>query len=264
MAYIDWCQQEFGIAAALSGDLVMQACYNSGQPYIDFAKQAGAAPPDATKKTHKDIHETYKACSLGVLYGMRAYGLAKRIEQPIAFAAKLLDDHHRVFKTFWEWSDRVVNSAAQNGVLHTVFKWRSHVREAIDPETRRQGLKTTMLRNFLMQANAAEMLRYAIVLAIEAGIEICAPVHDAVLIYAPLDRLDADIATMRACMAEASRVILSGFELRTEALPENPDGTVGVRYPARYMDERPGAREMWERVMGLLDAVTAREERDRA
>ena len=53
VAYIDWAQQEFGIAAALSGDKAMQAAYMTGDPYLAFAKQAGAVPPDATKASHR-------------------------------------------------------------------------------------------------------------------------------------------------------------------------------------------------------------------
>ncbi|MBX7132154.1 MAG: hypothetical protein K1X67_05675, partial [Fimbriimonadaceae bacterium] len=44
LAYVDWSQQEFGIAGALSGDLAMQEAYRSGDPYLAFAIQAGAAP----------------------------------------------------------------------------------------------------------------------------------------------------------------------------------------------------------------------------
>ena len=47
---------------------------------------------------------------------------------------------------------------------------------------------------------------------------------------------------MRACMAEASRAVLTGFELRTDA-------TI-IRHPGRYMDPRGAV--MWERVMGLI------------
>jgi hypothetical protein len=74
-----------------------------------------------------------------------------------------------------------------------------------------------------MQANGAEMLRLACCLATERGIEVCAPVHDAVLICSPLDRLEDDIANMRAAMAEASKIVLAGFELRTDVMR--------VRYP---------------------------------
>ena len=67
-----------------------------------------------------------------------------------------------------------------------------------------------------MQANGAEMLRLACCLATERGVEVCAPIHDAILVSAPFDHLDADIATTRAAMAEASHVVLDGFKLHTD------------------------------------------------
>ncbi|MEO1994752.1 MAG: DNA polymerase I, partial [Planctomycetaceae bacterium] len=40
IAYVDWSQQEFAIAAALSGDQNMLEAYASSDPYLAFAKQA--------------------------------------------------------------------------------------------------------------------------------------------------------------------------------------------------------------------------------
>jgi DNA polymerase I len=71
---------------------------------------------------------------------------------------------------------------------------------------------------------------------------VCAPVHDAVLICAPLERLGADVERTQDAMREASRIVLAGFELGTDAQK--------VRYPDRYMDERGAA--MWGRVMKLI------------
>src|SRR6516165_5374109 len=62
LAYIDWSQQEFGIAAALSGDHAMQDAYISRDPYLAFAKQAGAVPEGATKETHGPTRELFKQC----------------------------------------------------------------------------------------------------------------------------------------------------------------------------------------------------------
>jgi DNA polymerase I len=70
VAYIDWSQQEFGIAAALSGDLPMQEAYASGDCYLTFAKQAGAVPSDATRQSHPVERELFKTTALGVQYGM--------------------------------------------------------------------------------------------------------------------------------------------------------------------------------------------------
>lgn len=233
IAYIDWKQQEFGIAAALSGDPRMLEAYRSGDPYLAFAIQAGAAPADATKATHGPIREQFKACVLAVQYGMAAPGLAARIGQPVMQARELLRLHHETYGEFWRWSNAAVDHAMLHGSLHTVFGWRVHVGPNPNPRS---------LQNFPMQANGAEMLRLACSLATERGVQVSAPVHDAVLIVAPLDQLDHDIARMQAAMAEASRTVLNGFELGADASI--------FRSPDRYMD--PRGASMWNRVMGLV------------
>ena len=73
---------EFGIAAALSGDREDVAAYLSGDCYLTFGQQAGAIPPDATKKSHGAIRELFKQCVLGVQYGMGSQSLALKIAQP--------------------------------------------------------------------------------------------------------------------------------------------------------------------------------------
>ncbi len=72
------------------------------------------------------------------------------------------------------------------------------------------------LRNYPMQANGADMLRLAVIFARELGVAICAPVHDALLIEAPAGEIQAAVTAVRAAMAEASRVVLDGVELRTD------------------------------------------------
>ena len=238
LAYIDWAQQEFGIAAALSGDPLMLDAYRSGDPYLAFAKQAGAVPSTATKATHKAARDQFKACVLAVQYGMGADALALRIGQPPIRARELLRLHRQTYRVFWRWSDAAVDHAMLGGELHTVYGWRVRV----PPQANDRSL-----RNFPMQANGAEMLRLACCLATEAGIEVCAPVHDAVLIWAPLDRLEEDVMKMQGHMAAASRLALGGFELATDAAL--------VRYPDRYQDDR--GTVMWQRVMALLDRTEA-------
>jgi hypothetical protein len=234
VAYVDWRQQEFGIAAALSGDTAMQAAYRSGDPYLAFAKQANAVPADATESSHGPQRELFKQCVLGVQYGMGIESLALRIGRPPCVARDLLQAYRTTFQTCWRWADAAVDTAMLHSSLHTVFGWCLHIGQTSNPRS---------LRNFPMQANGAEMMRLAACLATERGIQICAPVHDAFLICAPLDRLEADSAAMQVAMAEASRVVLSGFELRSKASD--------VPWPHRYMDRR--GQVMWNRVTELLD-----------
>jgi hypothetical protein len=208
VAYCDWSQQEFGIAAALSRDEAMMAAYSSGDPYLTFAKQAGAVPADATRDSHPRERGQFKTCSLAVQYGMGAKSLAQAIGQPEVVGRELLLIHQRTYPRYWAWSEAAVNHAMLQGSLHTVFGWRIQAGPDCNPRS---------LANFPMQANGAEMLRLACCLATERGIAVSAPVHDALLVEGSADEIADVVARTQAAMAEASRIILNGFELRSEA-----------------------------------------------
>ena len=241
VAYIDWSQQEIGIAAALSGDTAMQAAYLSGDPYLEFAKQAGLAPLEATKQSHPEQRKLCKAAVLAVQYGMGAESLAESIDQPTQMGRELLNNHRRTFPDFWKWSEDVVNYALLRRRLWTTFGWFIHIEGHVNARS---------LANFPMQANGAEILRLACCYMVTAGIRVCAPVHDAVLIEAPLGVLEEHVERARELMAKASRDVLGGFELGTDVEI--------IRYPERYCDEDRG-REFWEMVMDELDKLKTTE-----
>jgi DNA polymerase I len=235
IAYIDFCSQEIGIAAGLSGDERMIEGYLGGDPYLAFAKAAKLAPADATKTSHKLIRDRCKAIVLGINYGMGPNALAVSAGITPAEAKELLRLHRNTYRRFWRWSDDTVSAAMLSNEMRTVFGWRRRLARGRDPNER-------SLMNFPMQANGAEMMRIAAIAATEAGIEVAAPIHDAFLISAPLDRLDADVAMMQGMMEKAGESV-TGIAIRTDAEV--------VRWPERYMDERGQA--MWNRVLALLN-----------
>jgi DNA polymerase-1 len=172
---------------------------------------------------------------LGTLYGMGEETLARRIGRTPCEARELLALHRATYPRFWRWSEMAVMSFELTRRIETVFGWPLHAGPEWNPRS---------VMNFPMQANGAEMLRLACCLATERGIRVCAPVHDALLIEAPLDEIDGRVAELQACMREASRVVLGG------ALELGSDAKV-VRWPDRYMDERGAV--MWGTVVRLLD-----------
>ena len=206
----------------------MAAAYLGGDPYLAFAKQAGAVPPDADKDTYKEDRERFKQCVLGTQYCMGPETLALRIKQTPAHARELLRLHRETYRRFWQWSDAALDHVMLHGYLQTVFGWIE--RPGSSPNAR-------SLRNFPMQTNGAEMLRLACMMGIEAGIKICAPVHDAVLIEAPAGEIEDHARTMQQAMAKASAAVLGGFRLLSDKKI--------VRYPDRYMDER--GEPMWKK-----------------
>ncbi|MGL6226379.1 MAG: DNA polymerase [Thermoguttaceae bacterium] len=241
LAYIDWSQQEFGIAAALSGDVAMTAAYQSGDCYLGFAKSAGAVPPDATKESHPEKRELFKQIILATQYGMTRFGLANRLGLSPMESESLLQQHRRAFPQFWKWSEAAAHCALLGIALRTVFGWTYH------PDLRpangfRAGPNTRSYSNFPVQANGAEMMRLAAILATERGIRVCAPVHDAFLIEMPTEDSETVVAEMQQVMREASRIVLGGLELRSDV--------AYIHSPDRYMDKR--GVTMWDRVVHLM------------
>lgn len=232
IAYIDWSQQELGIAAKLSGDEMMQKVYRDSDPYLAFARLAGAVPPEATKKTHPKKRAAYKVCALGVLMGMGAASLGTAAGSNEAFGQRLLRQHKDLFPRFWNWSDNQVDRAMLGETLKSAYGWQLQS-DADGPGT---------YRNFSLQANGAEMMRLATIAITERGISLCATVHDAFLVEAPIDKINEVVTITRDCMAAASRAVLDGFELETEADI--------ICYPNRFSCER-GDR-MWRIVNRLL------------
>ena len=206
----------------------------SGDPYLAFAKMAGLAPADATKDSHEGVRNLCKTCVLGTNYGMGAASLALRTGLSVIEAQGLLRRLAQTFPTFTDWAGGVVDTGQLAGYLSTVFGWTVRTDSSTSSMT---------LRNFPMQANGAEMLRLGCCMATERGVQVCAPVHDAVLIEAAGADIDDAVSTTRAAMDEASRIVLAGLEVDTDVEV--------IRWPDRYSDKR--GRVMWGRVTEILD-----------
>jgi DNA polymerase-1 len=238
LAYIDFASQEIAIAAGLSGDERLLAAYIGGDVYMAFAKDAGIVGPEATRYSHPHVRNACKVVVLGLNYGMGPHAMALQAGISVAEAIQLIDLHKRTYSRFWKWSGDAVETALLARSMQTVFGWK---RRLIGAE------KLTSIMNFPMQANGAEMMRVAAIGGVRAGIEVCAaPVHDAFLIAAPAERLEEDVAAMRAIMSRAGEVVC-GVPVRTEAKL--------IRFPKRYMEER--GVDMWNRVMRLANLRNA-------
>ncbi|HLG85504.1 MAG TPA: DNA polymerase [Bradyrhizobium sp.] len=232
LAYIDFSSQEICIAAGLSGDEKLIDAYCGGDPYLAFAKQAGLVPAEATRDSHSREREQCKTVVLGLNYGLGAEKMAYQAQISVALAKELIQRHRETYPVYWKWSADLVTSALLSGEISSIFGWRRQLRY-ID--------KPTSLMNFPMQSNGAEMMRIAAIAMTEAGIEVCAPVHDAFLISAPLEVLDEQIAKARDLMVRAGRQVTGGVEIRTEAKV--------IKFPNRFMD--PQGAEMWNLVVEL-------------
>jgi DNA polymerase I len=123
--------------------------------------------------------------------------------------------------------------------IHTTFGWQIQY-----PPDCGKEINPRSILNWPMQANGAEMLRLAVSMAIEAGLMICAPIHDALLLEASMDEIDAQASRLALIMGDASELVLGrGKRCRSDIKI--------IRYPDRFEDERGVI--MFRKVMELLD-----------
>jgi DNA polymerase-1 len=248
LAYIDWSAAEFAIAAALSQDPFMLDAYKSGDPYMRSAVSVGFAPDGATKATHGAVREVVKVWLLSAQYGATAKSLADALPpqlaitmpDPLASAEEFLERHRRLYSRYWEWAEkRVELFLNETHCEETVFGWRHRHNPLLrDWQVRNQSF------NFPMQATCAEILRWACIYATEEGIEVLAPVHDALLVGGPTEQIEEIVNRTQAHMDRASELVL-GFAMRTDAKI--------IKYPGRFTD--PRGVETWNKIMKLLAEI---------
>jgi hypothetical protein len=234
IVYCDWSAMEIGIAAALSNDPALLASFVTGDPYVAFAMRAGLTREQAEK-----ARKQYKAALLGVCYGMGAYTLAARLGIEVMAARILLEKVRRLYPVFWAWCHAVICHANRRGELTTPCdKWRFQVH----PRT-----KQTTLRNYMMQASGASIMRFAAIAATEEGLRIGGIVHDAFLLISREEDAGRDTAHLLEIMSEAAELVCG--------IPIPAERTV-ICYPERYWDSHDTkACGLWHRLIQLLERV---------
>ena len=89
------------------------------------------------------------------------------------------------------------------------------------------------------------MMRIAMILLTEDLVKVCAPVHDAFLIESETKHLDETIERAREHMRTASRMVLGGFELESDAEVS--------KYPERFGNPGPGG--FFSKVISILERI---------
>jgi hypothetical protein len=232
LAYIDWEQQEFAIAARMADDNEMIRAYKTGNPFLALAKKRGEVPQNATKKTHPVEHEKFKAVVHGLNYGRTKHGLSKVLGLPINECEKLLQGYWKAFSAYARWRTIVRVLMLGYGRLWVWDGWQCLL--GVNPNIR-------SVLNWPVQSTGAVLLRLAIVLAARKGVRIIATVHDAIMIEARDEDIEEHLRWAREAMDEACRAVL-GDVIRTECQIIRADG--------RYYDKK--GEKLWGTICSFM------------
>lgn len=209
---IDYASQEFLLAALLSGDTRMLEAYESGDVYLAFGKAIGYIPATGTKSTHKKERDDCKAVVLGLSYDMSEYGLATDLSEK--FGRKVspnealgwIKKHKSAYPVFWRWKDK----------LQKKYKLRKGIRLADGWMCWGDNDNFRSIGNLPVQGMGSCIMRKAVALAQDRGLDVIFTLHDAIYIEFDVKRIHDAPAILAQCMDEAFRFYFSE-ELRSKA-----------------------------------------------
>jgi DNA polymerase I-like protein with 3'-5' exonuclease and polymerase domains len=191
----------------------MIEAYESGDPYLYFAKKAGAVPEDGTKAEYQAERDLFKATTLGLQYGMGAENLAIKLTADcgrlvtLREAEKLITLHKKTYPTYWRWLETDISRVyKRNGYLMLFDGWSLLPNQDND----------LSVKNFPVQGTGAVIMRIAIDLFIARGGHPLAPLHDAIYAIFCNATESHHPKLLGECMQEAVEIVLGQVEIRQD------------------------------------------------
>lgn len=178
---IDYGSEEFLLAALLSKDKKMYQSYASGDPYLSFAKKAGAVPKSGTRSEYAVERLRFKSTVLGVGYLMAKYSLAGKLTDDTGVhhtpedAEKLINLYFEVYSGYASWIESSYQDYRRKGYLKLPDGW---IMFGDNPNHR-------SVSNCPVQGLGGCVLRKAIELSQLRGLRVIIPLHDAIYIEYP-------------------------------------------------------------------------------
>ena len=210
LAYIDYASQEPGVMGYLSGDQKLIEAYQSGDIYIHTMKLFKMVPEHATKETHKEERNIGKVLYLANSYGQGPVAVSKSLKCSVSHAKFLQNKYREIYATYFNWIEGIIEAGLERKYLSTNFGWQRHIKDLF---TMKNGKRTSIHRSLLnwsIQAHGAEILRKALIDLTDANFEVCALVHDAVLIQIPIPEFEERLADAKRIMVSASEAVVGG------------------------------------------------------
>lgn len=185
-------------------------------------------------KENKDIHQqTADACGIerynaktinfGIVYGMGAGTLGKRLEVGYDEAQNYIERYFHNYPGVKEWWDNTEQHIKDFGFTETLFGRKRHVTNKFySKDDYEQGCEIRSLINAVIQGTAAEIMKLAMInmapkLA-QIGARIVSTVHDEVIVTAPESKAKQAYKIVSNAMVEAGEKL---------TVPVTVDGAIG-------------------------------------
>ncbi len=204
----DYSQIELRILAHLSEDPgLIEAFENDQDIHTAVAAQVFGVDPEQVT-TEQRGHA--KTINFGIIYGVTAYGLARRIDNlNVAGAKVLITDYRNRFPGIDAFLGRCVGQATELGYVTTMLGRRRPIRQIQSNNANTRSLGERLAINTVVQGSAADLIKLAMVQLHQRinkeqlGMKLLLQIHDELVVECPANEADQAVGIVRSEMEQA-------------------------------------------------------------
>ncbi|GAB3919341.1 DNA polymerase I [Larkinella terrae] len=157
----DYSQIELRIMAAFSGDQTMLDAFNNG---IDIHTQtASKVFKVPLTEVDSDMRRKAKMVNFGIIYGISAFGLSRRLRIPRREAAEIIQEYFAGFPAIKEYMDGAINKARECEYAETILGRRRYLRDINSRNMTDRSFAERNAINAPIQGSAADMIKIAMI-----------------------------------------------------------------------------------------------------
>jgi DNA polymerase I len=158
----DYSQIELRLLAHFCGDEVLRHAFAEDRDiHATVAAQVFGVPQEEVTAAMRGVAKTV---NFGVIYGMSAFGLARRLEIPKEDASRFIGDYFARYPRVLAYQDDLLRKARQQGFVATILGRRRRfdpkaIRENSTYQQRNQAEREAI--NMEIQGSAADLIKVA-------------------------------------------------------------------------------------------------------
>jgi DNA polymerase I len=207
----DYSQIELRLLAHLSGDEALVSAFEKDLDiHAAVASEVFGVPLESVTREQRNRAKTI---NFGIIYGVTAYGLARRIEGlEYEAAVRLIADYKKRYAGIDAFLNGCIAQALSNGYVTTIMGRRRAIPEVHSSSAHTRSLGERLAINSVVQGSAADLIKLAMV-NVQRRIDeenrparLLLQIHDELIFESPEGAADEQARVIREVMEDAMKL----------------------------------------------------------
>lgn len=204
----DYSQIELRLLAHLSRDPALILAFKEDQDiHTAVAAQIHGVPID---RVTREQRSGAKMVNFGIVYGITAFGLARRLGVSNTQADEIITGYKKRFAGITTFLQECIDQATRFGYVQTMLGRRRPITDIHSTNPSRRAFAERTAINSVVQGSAADLIKLAMVDlhaathgTLPEGVRMLLQIHDELVFESPIDRADAACEVIKSAMEHA-------------------------------------------------------------